>query len=99
MPGHGVGKQGLKQGRTFGVFDPPSNDAPSDKTAATDVEDDVEMETGPFHRSRQFCDVPRPDLIGGFGQQFGLLINRVTALPASFGDLAMGGKYPVHRAD
>ena len=32
MLGHGVGKQGFEQGRTFGVLDPPSNDA-----AAEDV--------------------------------------------------------------
>ena len=55
MPGHGVGKQGFEQGRTFRVLDPPSNDA-----AATDVEDDVEIETGLYHRSHQFGDVPRP---------------------------------------
>ena len=36
MPSHGVRKQGFEQGRTFGVFDPPSNDA-----AAEDIEDDV----------------------------------------------------------
>ena len=82
--------------------------------AAEDVEDDVEMETGPFHGSyqrgphqlavRRFklspgpfapakpgrASLPRPDLIGGFGQQFGLLINRMAALAAAFGDLAMG---------
>jgi len=45
------------------------------------------------------ASLPRPDLIGSFGQQFGLLINRVTALPTSFGDLAMGGEDPIHRAD
>jgi len=45
MPGHGVRKQGFEQGRTFGVLDTPADDAPSDKTAVTDVEDDVKMET------------------------------------------------------
>jgi len=53
MPGHGVGKQGFELGRTFYVLDTPFNDALSDKTAATDVKDDVKMETGPFHRSHQ----------------------------------------------
>ena len=48
MPGHGVGKQGFEQGCTFGVLDAPANDA-----ATEDVEDDVEMETGPFHGSYQ----------------------------------------------
>jgi len=45
------------------------------------------------------ASLPGPDLIGGFGQQFGLLINRMAALAASFGDLAMGGEDPIHRAD
>jgi len=94
MLGHGVRKQGFEQGRTFRVLDTPSNDA-----AAEDVEDDVKIEIGPFHRSHQFGDVPGPDLIGRFCQQFGLLVNWMAALAASFGDLAMGGKDPVHRAD
>jgi len=45
------------------------------------------------------ASLPGPDLIGRFCQQFGLLINRVAALAASFGNLAMGGEGPVHRAD
>ena len=57
------------------------------------------MKTGPFHRSHQFGDVPGPDLIWGLGQQFGLLVNRVTALATSFGDLRLGGEDPIHRAD
>jgi len=39
MLAHGVGKQGFEQGRTFGVLESPADDA-----AATDVEDDVEIE-------------------------------------------------------
>ena len=118
MPGHGVGKQGFEQGCSFGVPDPPADDA-----AVEDVEDDVEIKTGPFHGSYQrgphqlgvrrfklspgpFApakpgrgSLPGPDLIGGFGQQFGLLINRMAALAAAFGDLTMGGEDAIHRAD
>jgi len=45
------------------------------------------------------ASLPGPDLIGSFGQQFGLLINRVTALPTSFRNLAMGGEDPPHVRD
>ena len=34
-----------------------------------------------------------------FGQQFGLFVNRVAALAAAFGDLALGGEDAIHRAD
>jgi len=94
MLAHGVGKQGFEQGRTFRGLNTPSDD-----TATEDIEDDIEIEIGPFHRSHQFGDVPGPDLIGRFGQQFGLLVNWMAALAASFGDLAMGGEDPIHRAD
>ena len=45
------------------------------------------------------ASLPGPDLIGRFGQQFGLLVNRVAALAAAFGDLAMGGEDAIHCAD
>ena len=38
-------------------------DAPANNAAAEDVEDDIEIEVGPFHRAHQLGDVPRPDLI------------------------------------
>ena len=45
------------------------------------------------------ASLPGPDLLGRFGQQFGLLANRVAALAAAFGGLTMGGKDAIHRAD
>ena len=60
---------------------------------------DVEVEVGPFHRPHQFGDVPRPHLVGSLGQQFGLLIDRVTPLSAAFDDLALGCKDAIHRAN
>lgn len=35
----------------------------------------------------------------GFGQQFGLLIDRVAALAAALRNLTLRGKDPIHRAD
>ena len=43
--------------------------------------------------------LPRPDLIGGLGQQFGLLTDRMTTLAAAFDDLALGCKNAIHAAD
>ena len=45
------------------------------------------------------ASLPGPDLIGCLGQQFGLLVNRVAALAAAFGDLALGGEDAIHWAD
>ena len=84
--GHGSLEQGFEPAGTFGVFDPPA-----DRAAVIDVEDDVAMEAGPFHRSPQYGDVPRADLVGRPGQQFGLLTDRGTTL-AAFRDLAPGCK-------
>ena len=52
--GHGMKEQGFEQGCTFGVLDSPADHAPSDKTAAEDVENDVEIEIKPFHWPHQF---------------------------------------------
>jgi len=38
-------------------------------------------------------------LIGPFGQQLGLLIDRMATLAAALRNLAMGGKDAIHRAD
>src|SRR3954463_1304895 len=64
-------------------------DAPADDPAAEDVENDVEIEVGPFRRSGQLRDIPRPDLIGAFGEQFGLGVDRVAQLVAALPNLVM----------
>jgi hypothetical protein len=49
----------------FGAFlvrHHPAGDVP-----AEDVEDDVEVEVGPFGRTEQLGDVPTPKLVGGGG--------------------------------
>lgn len=74
-------------------------DAPANNAAAEDVEDDIEIEVGPFHRAPQLGNIPRPNLIRGFGQQFRLLIDGVCALSAALGHFALSGQYAIHRAD
>jgi hypothetical protein len=48
---------------------------PTDDVTAEDVEDDVEVEVSVLERTRQFRDVPRPQLIGASGQQLWLLVD------------------------
>lgn len=91
---HGVLEECFELNGTFRMLDAPADDA-----AADDVEDDVEIEVRPFDRPHQFGDVPGPHLIGGTGQQFGRLIDRVATLTAALCNLTMGGKDAIHRAD
>src|SRR3954463_6299791 len=74
-------------------------DAPADAPAAEDVENDVEIEVGPFRRSGQLRDIPRPDLIGAFGEQFGLGVDRVAQLVAALPNLVMVVQDAVQGAD
>ncbi len=91
---HGIDEQRLELCGAFRVFD-----TPADTATAEDVEDDIEIKAGPFHRPHQFGDVPGPDLVGAFGRQLWFLTDRVAALAASFRDLTMLGQDPIHRAD
>jgi|SRR4051794_19210740 len=43
--------------------------------------------------------IPRPDLVGGFGQQLGLLVDGMAALVAAFADFAVFGQDAIHGAD
>src|SRR3954462_74240 len=74
-------------------------DAPADDPAAEDVENDVKIEVGPFRRSGQLRDIPRPDLIGAFGEQFGLGVDRVAQLVAALPNLVMVVQDAVQDAD
>jgi hypothetical protein len=74
-------------------------DAPADDPAAEDVEDDVEIEIAPFRGSHQLCDVPRPDLIGSFGQQFGFRIDGMAQLIAAFPDFGVVVQDPIQGPD
>jgi len=92
--GDGVLQQRLEEGSTFDI-----GDAPADDAAAEDVEDNVEVEVAPLGWPHQLGDVPGPDLVGTFGQQFGFLVGRVTELGAAFADFAMLAEDAVHGAD
>jgi hypothetical protein len=89
------------------VFDEPLGqhgafavgDHPADDVAAEDIQDDIEMIGGPFHRATQFGDVPTPQLIGFGGQQLRLLIGRMGELIAAFTAFATGFQQVVHGAD
>ena len=94
MLGDGVLEQRLEQARRFRV-----GDIPADDPAAEDVDDDVEVEVGPFGRPHQLGDVPGPDLVGPFGEQFGLLVDGMAQLPAAFADFVMLAEDPIHGAD
>jgi len=72
---------------------------PSDDVAAEDIEDDVQVEAGPFGRALQLGDVPTPNLAGPDRQQFGLGVDGVHALTAPLPALMAGRQKPVHRAD
>ena len=89
-----VVQQGPEQLGAFNV-----GHTPADHTAAEDVEDDVEIEVGPFRRPHQLRYVPRPDLVGAFRQQFGLLVDRMPQLSTTFADFVVLREEAVHRAD
>jgi len=63
MFGDGILEQWTEQGRGFSI-----GDAPADDAAAEDVEDDVEIEIGPFCWPHQLRYVPAPHLVGAFGE-------------------------------
>ena len=92
--GDGVLEQRPKQRGAFRI-----GDAPADHPAAENIQDHVEVEIGPLRRPHQFGYVPRPDLVGLFGQQFGFLVNGMTQLPTPFANFAMLAQQPIHRAD
>src|SRR5271166_3128023 len=72
---------------------------PTDHAAAEDVEDDVEIEVAPLRWSHKFRDVPGPDLIGPFGDEFRLPVGGMAELLAAFADFAVLAKDAVHGAD
>ena len=94
MLGQSVIEKGFEQDGALSI-----GDAPADDPAAEDVEDDVEIEVGPLGRPHQLCDIPRPDLIWAFGQQFGFRINRMAQLITAFPDLVMIGQDAVQGPD
>lgn len=65
MLGHCVVEQSLEQDSAFSV-----SDTPADNFVAENIDDDVEIEIGPFRGPLEFGDVPRPDFIPPHCQKF-----------------------------
>jgi hypothetical protein len=66
---------------------------------AEDIDDHVKVEVGPFGRPHQLGDIPAPDLVGAFGEQFRLLVDRMTQLAAAFSGFGVLLEDPIHGAD
>ena len=73
--------------------------ATPDDPAAEDVEDHVKVEAAPFGGPHQLGNVPRPDLVRTFCQEFGLLVGGMAALRTALADLAVLAKQPIHGAN
>ena len=76
----------------------PFGDHPADDVSAEDVEQYVEVEVRPALRSEQPGDIPRPDLVGRRGEEFGFGVVRMAELIAPFSDRLFGGQEAVHGA-
>src|ERR1022692_1907881 len=92
--GHRIGDQLFSELSGF-----PVRDHPTDHVTAVDIEDDVQVIVGPFHRTPDFRDIPRPHFVGSDRQKFGLGIDRVDALTAALAGLIRSRQQPIHRAD
>lgn len=94
MLGDGVAEQSLEQGSVFSI-----SDTPADGAATEDIDNDVEVEIGPFRWPFEFRDVPRPDFIRVYGQQFGLGVERMAQLLAACAHFVVGPQNAIHGAD
>src|SRR5258708_12179984 len=74
-------------------------DTPADDASAENVDDDVEIEIGPFGWSHQLGDVPRPDFVGRLRQQLRLFIDWMPQLLAPLSDFLTSCQDGVHGAD
>jgi len=75
------------------------SDEPADDVAAEDVEDHVKMEAGPFGRTLQLGDVPRPHFVWPDRQQFRLGVDGMNSLTTALTGLIPSGQEPIHGAD
>ena len=67
-----LGDEALRERRTFSVSQHPAN-----HVAGEDVEDDVEVVVGPLDGATELRNIPRPNLVGRFGQQLRLRVVRM----------------------
>src|ERR1700719_1897393 len=72
---------------------------PAGDVAAKNIQDHVEIEIGPLHRSEQLGNVPTPELLGSRGQQFWFLVGRMRQLIATLAGLPTLLEQTIHAAD
>ena len=89
-----LGDEALRERRTFSVSQHPAN-----HVAGEDVEDDVEVVVGPLDGATKLRNIPRPNLVGRFGQQLRLRVVRMAPLVPALSDLAVLLQNPIHRAN
>jgi hypothetical protein len=83
--------------QAFGEFSAfAAGDHPTDDKAAEDIEDDVEIEIGPFGGAMEFGEIPRPELVGSGGEEFRFGIGGMAELVATFPELVLLVKDAVH---
>ena len=75
-----LGDEALRERRTFSVSQHPAN-----HVAGEDVEDDVEVVVGPLDGATKLRNIPRPNLVGRFGQQLRLRVVRMAPLVPALG--------------
>jgi hypothetical protein len=99
--GDGIVEQRPEQRSTFSIVHAPAHHSAAENVEdhVKNVEDHVKIEVAPFCWPHQFGDVPRPDLIGPFRQQFGLSVDRMTELLTALADFAVLAEDAVHGAD
>ena len=66
-------------------------DHPAERATAEAVEDHLEVEVGPFGWAPKFGDIPRLQLVGASGQQFGFGVVGDLAQAAALAQLVLGG--------
>ena len=70
---------------------------PADRAAAIDIQDDVKVIIGPFFRTLQFRDVPRPNFIGAGRKKFRLFVIGMLQLVSPFASALVLFKNAIHR--
>ena len=84
MLGEGLGDQAFGERGLLLVGNHPADDV-----ATEDVEDDVEIEIGPFRGTEQLGDIPAPDFVGTGREEFGLGIGGMDELITALVRLAL----------
>src|SRR3972149_6189184 len=86
-----------KTASELGTF--PVSQHPPRHVAGENVQDHIEVVVAPLDGATQLGDVPRPNLVGAFGQQLRLAVVRTPELVPTFSDLAVRRQNPIHRPD